>query len=202
MTSLRQSCITYDEFENNSQRCLQRNFTSLYFTELGNHYMATGGVKEFWHHSLQVACQTLFPSPLRAQNLSLNVPQTWLEFQNFDFDVCNCSWNKSFESNEIGEDYGITFWLLLILLMLGSVSVFGVGTLVDSFVMGSLPEKEKHRFSQQRLWGGVGFGAATLLVGYIKGEFSVNYVLFLTGVKQKYDSANCYFINCFLHPLD
>ena len=56
-------------------------------------------------------------------------------------------------------------------------------------------KKQQHRFSQQRLWGGVGFGAATLLVGYIKGEFSINYVLFLTGVKQKYDSANCNTLN-------
>ena len=142
MTSLRQSCITYDEFENNSQRSLQRNFISLYFTELGDHRIAAVGAKQFWHHFLQVVCQIFFPSPLRAENLSLNVPQTCHECQNIDFGVCNCTWNSSFESNEIDEDYGITFWLLLILPMLGSVSVFRVVTIVDSYVMGSLPEKK------------------------------------------------------------
>ena len=160
MTSLRQSCITYDELENIFQRCLHRNFTSLYFAELGDHRIATGGAKQFWQHSLQVVCQIFFPSPLRAQNLSLNVWQTCHECQNIDFDVCNCSWNRSFESSKIGEDYGITFWLLLILLMIGSVSVCRVGTLVDSYVMGSLPEKKTTSLQlteivgSSRVWSG------------------------------------------------
>lgn len=80
-----------------------------------------------------------------------------------DINVCN-----SVVHNQIDE-YGITFWLLVILTLLSSVTVAGVTPVVDATALSVLGKEDRHSFGLQRMWASIGYGIAALIIGYLKG---------------------------------
>ncbi|XP_076807950.1 major facilitator superfamily domain-containing protein 6-like isoform X2 [Clavelina lepadiformis] len=87
-------------------------------------------------------------------------------FKNTTENICLCIHDITSQSQE--DEYGATFWCLMVIFVLTSISVFGGTTVVDSMILGVFPEKERHNFGLQRMWGAVGFGAAPILIGLIK----------------------------------
>nr|CAB3262514.1 uncharacterized protein LOC100180138 [Phallusia mammillata] len=75
-------------------------------------------------------------------------------------------------NNEVIDQYGLTFWSLLILIVLSSIAIFGVNGVLDAFVLNKLIPSKRHKFGNQRLWGSIGFGTGALLVGYFMDRIS------------------------------
>lgn len=80
-----------------------------------------------------------------------------------DIHACN-----SLVHNQIDE-YGVTFWLLVILTLLSSVTVAGVTPVVDATALAVLGKEDRHSFGLQRMWASIGYGIAALIIGYLKG---------------------------------
>lgn len=93
--------------------------------------------------------------------------------------VANASIDVTIETNETicyeiipndVDEYGVTFWMLVILVFAASFSIVGIYPVLESTVLGVLGPENRQYFGLQRLWASVGYGSAALLVGYLKGK--------------------------------
>lgn len=125
-------------------------------------------------------------------NVKRNEPErtsnaTLLNFQNYIF-YGNDSWNggvlcyqKNGSNNDASscevirgqnevEEYGVTFWLLVALVLVSSFAGVGIYPVLEATTFQVLGKKNRHKYGRQRLWASIGFGLAALSIGFLKGE--------------------------------
>jgi len=90
-----------------------------------------------------------------------------------DFDGLNTSNSCAcwINSNYSYDEYGVTFWSLLLLVIATSAATTSSNTLIDTLILNQFSDKTRHHYGLQRVWGAIGFGVSGFLVGYLKGKY-------------------------------